>query len=172
MGSGVQQRGFKFSECEQQPNKMGEEMCFNIYDAQAPHSIANEAVTNRHQHLVAANQYAVEFAESEGEESGAVEVVSEVRDDGEEPSRQGGEKATAAELMSMLQLQQFRCALTGEILTPETSRCDHVIPVSEGGSNRIENLQWVTEDVNRAKGVMSQDQFISMCIKVANWVQR
>jgi hypothetical protein len=172
MGSSVRQRGFEFGECKQQPNSMGKEMCLGIDNAQAPNSIANETASNRCQHLVAANQYSVEFAESEGEESCSVEVGTQVRDDSKESSRQSREKATAAELMSILQLQQFRCALTGEMLTPEVARCDHVIPVSEGGSNRNDNLQWVTDDVNRAKGVMSQDRFISMCIKVANWAQR
>lgn len=172
MGSGVRQRGFSFDEINKQTNRMEKEMYLSVHDAQASSSFANESTSIRGQHMVAANQHSVNFAESESKESYTVEVGTEVRDDCEESARQSGEKATAAELMSSLQLQQFRCALTGEMLTPEVARCDHVIPVSEGGSNRIENLQWVTDDVNRAKGVMCQDQFISMCIKVAKWAQR
>jgi len=75
--------------------------------------------------------------------------------------------ATANELMQLLKTQGFRCALTGIELTPQTARLDHIVPVSKGGTDIIENLQWLHIDANTAKATMAQDQFIAMCRKVA-----
>lgn len=171
MGSGVQQRGL-FACFDEQSDTVGKKMPFGINDAETSDAIDLKDNSIECWNMEASHQCTSGVTESESKESDAVEVGAEMRDDCEESARQGGEKATAGELMSRLQLQQFRCALTGDRLTPEVARCDHVIPVSEGGSNRIDNLQWVTDDVNRAKGVMSQDAFISMCIKVAKWARR
>jgi 5-methylcytosine-specific restriction endonuclease McrA len=74
--------------------------------------------------------------------------------------------AKATELMQLLRLQECRCALTGIELTPETARLDHVIPKSKGGTDAIDNLQWLHVDANTAKATMAQEQFISMCRKV------
>jgi len=69
--------------------------------------------------------------------------------------------------MQLLKTQGFRCALTGIELTPQTARLDHIVPVSKGGTDVIENLQWLHIDANTAKATMAQDQFIAMCRKVA-----
>lgn len=77
------------------------------------------------------------------------------------------EVATLSQVLQLLRKQNYRCALTGAMLTPENSALDHIKPISADGSNAIENLQWVTEEVNRAKGVMSQSEFVAMCQSVA-----
>lgn len=79
--------------------------------------------------------------------------------------------ATYRELMQLIEQQGNRCALTGKVLTPQTARLDHKHPVSQGGSHDISNLHWVLETVNTAKGTMSLDQFVGMCIDVARWAQ-
>lgn len=80
--------------------------------------------------------------------------------------------ASQKQLMQQLEEQGYRCSLTGIKLTPETARLDHKHPVAEGGEHAIENLHWVTDDVNKAKGTMSVDAFVSMCISVADWARR
>ena len=147
-------------------------MCFNSLNDESKDSSGDKAGKIINQHMGGANCVTVEIQCTENEATHAVTMGTEVRDSCTKPASESREKATANQLMSLLQFQQFRCALTGDKLTPGIARCDHVVPVSEGGSNHIENLQWVTEDINRAKGVMSQDQFIQMCVKVAKWTQR
>lgn len=83
----------------------------------------------------------------------------------------GKSSATYRELMQLIEQQGHRCALTGKVLTPQTARLDHKHPVSQGGSHDINNLHWVLETVNTAKGTMSLDQFVGMCIDVARWAQ-
>jgi|GEM_PF-2568511 len=75
-------------------------------------------------------------------------------------------KANASALMGLLKNQGFRCALSGVSLTPCTAVIDHIIPVSVGGTNELHNLQWLHRDVNRAKSVLIQDQFIKICRQV------
>jgi hypothetical protein len=39
-----------------------------------------------------------------------------------------------------------------------------------GGTDDIDNLQLVLPVINRAKGTMTQDQFVAMCHAVARYV--
>lgn len=80
-----------------------------------------------------------------------------------------GEQATSSQMMHLLIQQEFRCALTGHAMRPSDCSLDHKTPVSKGGTDKIENLQFVTTEINKAKGVMPNDEFIQMCKRVAAW---
>jgi 5-methylcytosine-specific restriction endonuclease McrA len=43
---------------------------------------------------------------------------------------------------------------------------DHIVPVRCGGELVIENTQVLHKDVNRAKGSLTNDQFIQLCREV------
>ena len=79
---------------------------------------------------------------------------------------QSQKKATASELMSLLRKQEFKCALSGRKLKPDRSQLDHIVPKSKGGSDDVDNLQWLTAKVNRMKGTMSNEEFINVCGEV------
>jgi hypothetical protein len=79
----------------------------------------------------------------------------------------GGKDVIASELLSLAESQSFRCALTGIRLTPESSSLDHIVPVSDGGSHEIDNLQWVDRRINAMKRDMPVDEFIELCRLVA-----
>ena len=67
----------------------------------------------------------------------------------------------------MLESQEYKCALSGRDLTPENCALDHIMPLSRGGAHEIENAHLVTDQVNRAKGVMTAEEFVAMCCDVA-----
>ena len=71
--------------------------------------------------------------------------------------------ATSQEILKLVDAQGYKCALTGWALEPATAVLDHVVPLSQGGANTIDNLQVVHSKANAAKGVMSQDDFIALC---------
>lgn len=71
--------------------------------------------------------------------------------------------ATAAKLEELVRKQGFRCALSGARLTPETAALDHITPVADGGTDDLDNLQWVSKEINTMKGTMSQERFIELC---------
>ena len=71
--------------------------------------------------------------------------------------------------MKLIEKQKYRCALSGVELTPETAVLDHIVPITEGGGDDIDNLQWVHEEVNRMKGTMDNDQFIKTVKRIARW---
>ena len=77
------------------------------------------------------------------------------------------EMATTKEVYSKLQKSEFRCALTGWELQPDNFALDHIVPMSSGGGDDIDNLDCVHPVANRAKGTMSKEDFIEMCIAVA-----
>lgn len=79
---------------------------------------------------------------------------------------------TTGNVLRLLKWQQFRCALTGRSLTPETASLDHIIPVRLGGEHRIENAQVLHKDVNRAKTTMSNEEFRQLCREVVEHMTR
>jgi DNA-binding CsgD family transcriptional regulator len=78
-------------------------------------------------------------------------------------------KINEAGLMALLESQEFRCALTGQYLTPDEATLDHKIPISKGGEHSLDNVWWVNADANTAKGTMDVDQFVTLCRRVASW---
>ena len=70
------------------------------------------------------------------------------------------------DLETMLKTQNFRCALSGERLTPDDVALDHIVPISEGGTFDVDNSQLVTRAANRAKHTMFQQDFLDLCQRV------
>lgn len=79
----------------------------------------------------------------------------------------GREILTLEELRGILRCQDFRCALTGQPLTPTNFALDHIVPIVDGGDFTVSNSQLVLKTVNRAKNTMSEHDFIEMCRQVA-----
>lgn len=81
-------------------------------------------------------------------------------------------KRMAQEIKEKLELSGFKCALTGWKLDPENFELDHIVSINDGGKHEPENLQCVHALVNKAKGTMGNEQFISMCKAVADQAKR
>jgi len=79
----------------------------------------------------------------------------------------GREVLTLGELREILRRQDFRCALTGQQLTPTNFALDHIVPVVDGGDFTASNSQLVLKSANRAKNTMSEHDFVEMCRQVA-----
>lgn len=64
--------------------------------------------------------------------------------------------------------QGGRCVYSGEAITPGVNASiDHIVPKSRGGGDEPANLQWVSLRVNKMKGDMLHDEFLSMCRLIA-----
>jgi 5-methylcytosine-specific restriction endonuclease McrA len=69
-------------------------------------------------------------------------------------------------------LQDYRCAMTGRVLTPATASIDHIVPLSRGGKHCPTNAQIIHAEVNAAKRNMTHEEFIAMCCEVADMARR
>ena len=78
------------------------------------------------------------------------------------------ERITITDLRLMLKEQGYRCALTGRELTPENCSLDHVLPLCKGGAHSKDNAQLVVTEANKAKGMMTDDEFIQLCQDVVD----
>ena len=72
-------------------------------------------------------------------------------------------------ILDLIERQDFRCALTGRKLEPQTASLDHIIPLTQNGQHVIENTQVLHKDVNRAKGTLTNDEFLALCREVVAW---
>lgn len=79
---------------------------------------------------------------------------------------------SADEILQLLEKQKFRCALTGRKLTPDTATLDHILPVCREGPHTIENAQVILKEVNRAKGTMTNEEFVDLCRAVTRHANR
>ena len=70
---------------------------------------------------------------------------------------------TAKMILEMIERQEYRCALSGRKLTPETASLDHVTPLARGGLHDVSNLWVLDHQVNTAKGTMTVEEFVALC---------
>ena len=69
--------------------------------------------------------------------------------------------------MRKLEASDFKCVLSGWPISPGEFELDHIVSINDGGSDETDNLQCVHPLVNKAKGTMSNEQFIELCHRVA-----
>ncbi len=82
------------------------------------------------------------------------------------------DKISVQSILNLLESQKYRCALTGRELTPETTALDHIVPLSRNGTHSINNAQALNKDVNRAKGTLTNSEFVNLCREVVRWADR
>lgn len=75
-------------------------------------------------------------------------------------------RVTPSVALHILERQQYRCALTGRELTPETAVLDHIVPLARGGAHAASNIWVLHRDVNQAKGKMLLEEFYELCQEV------
>lgn len=76
------------------------------------------------------------------------------------------DRITPKDILQLLETQQYRCAYTGEELTPDNVSADHIIPLKRGGEHSLKNICLVTRAANQAKGTLALDEFRDLCRKV------
>lgn len=72
------------------------------------------------------------------------------------------------ELEDLFNSQQGICPYTGRKLTLGVdASIDHIVPKSRGGSDDLNNLQWVYYQVNFMKGDMLEEEFLELARSIA-----
>lgn len=77
--------------------------------------------------------------------------------------RAAGKSPGQSEINKMLCLQDYECRYCGVYLVRELAseyHIDHIVPVSRGGSNEIENLQILCPRCNVKKGAMTHEEYV------------
>ena len=80
-----------------------------------------------------------------------------------------GTAKLALAIWGKLRAQRYACPYTGDRLIPGVNASlDHIKPVSlyPELARSIDNVEWVTLDVNLAKRTLDSEQFIALCRRV------
>lgn len=80
--------------------------------------------------------------------------------------RKLGPAPSVAELRDGLG-EPYECYLCGDGLTWDVASIDHVLPVSRGGTNAVQNLRWSHRQCNRVKSDLLLDEFYALVWKIA-----
>ncbi len=67
------------------------------------------------------------------------------------------------QLEAILKRQKYRCYLTGRPLDPSNVSCDHLVPLSRGGSQDASNMRLVTRQANHSKANLLLEEFVQLC---------
>ena len=79
------------------------------------------------------------------------------------------DRPTAKRIRRLVELQDFKCSMTGLSLEPEDANLDHIVPVAAGGEHVMANVQVVHRIVNQMKSTLPADTFVDWCRKVADF---
>jgi 5-methylcytosine-specific restriction endonuclease McrA len=74
--------------------------------------------------------------------------------------RAAGPAPSKSELADLLRAQRERCAYCLTQISDDSFHIDHKMPVSRGGTNAIENLQYTCPRCNMLKGAMTDEEFL------------
>lgn len=78
-----------------------------------------------------------------------------------------GNEARWEELLTLFEKQEKRCAISGQqLMFGLNASLDHKLATSRGGTHDLQNLQWVTKQVNEAKNSHSETELIEMCYAI------
>jgi hypothetical protein len=70
-------------------------------------------------------------------------------------------------LIEKLEASEYSCFYTGIKLVPGlNASLDHRLPLSKGGTNDLNNLEWVHIGINHLKNDRTEKEFISACASI------
>jgi 5-methylcytosine-specific restriction endonuclease McrA len=78
---------------------------------------------------------------------------------------------TEAQTTALLELQDHKCNCCGICLHTTEKHLDHIMPLDLGGSNWIDNLQWLCQFCNNSKGAKHPDEWAAE-ILTEHWQAR
>ena len=59
-----------------------------------------------------------------------------------------------------------RCGICGSPVNFDDMTVDHIIPLSRGGTNAMDNLRLACRTCNRSKGNLSDEEFCKLAFKI------
>mgnify|MGYP001570108369 CR=1 FL=1 len=83
-------------------------------------------------------------------------------------ARTTGSSGNHVELQALFNQQNKKCFYTNtDLIEGDNLSIDHQIPKVLGGTNDTSNLRFVERTVNNMKGSLTHQEFISLCVKIA-----
>ena len=75
------------------------------------------------------------------------------------------------ELKELIEKQNYKCALTGDIISfNDNIELDHILPTSRKGTNELSNVRWVTKQANRLKQNLTDIELKELCKKILSTI--
>jgi len=77
--------------------------------------------------------------------------------------------STSQEIEEWLKKQVFVCHYSKVPLESDKFEVDHRIPINQGGSITLDNVVLCTPRMNRAKGNMTEKEFLALLTFLSSW---
>ncbi|MBX3723924.1 MAG: hypothetical protein KF713_18905 [Turneriella sp.] len=75
-------------------------------------------------------------------------------------------KFAAKDFYSLLDKQNYRCALSDRELTPENTDAEHILPLDSGGTHTPDNICLIVRDAARLKRHLTELQVVELCFDI------
>lgn len=96
-----------------------------------------------------------------------MQMETKIHEHGFAAQKKNGTKVTGAQLENLRNKQGGKCYYSGATLTLKNVSLDHRQPLSRGGEHCMENVVLCTRQINRMKGQMTEQEFLSVCLSIA-----
>ncbi|EQA44739.1 hypothetical protein LEP1GSC050_4139 [Leptospira broomii serovar Hurstbridge str. 5399] len=75
-------------------------------------------------------------------------------------------KFVAKDFYKLLELQNWKCYLTGRNLEPENTNAEHIIPLRKGGEHKFINICFVVEPLAKLKRFYTEEEIINLAADI------
>lgn len=78
-------------------------------------------------------------------------------------------KFVAKDFYRLLEIQKWKCFLTGRTLEPENTNAEHIIPLRKGGEHEFKNICFVVEPLSKLKRYYTEEEIVHLAYEIILW---
>lgn len=78
-------------------------------------------------------------------------------------------KFVAKDFYKLLEIQEWKCFLTGRTLEPENTNAEHIQPLRKGGEHEFKNICFVVEPLAKLKRYHTEAEIVHLAYEIILW---
>ncbi|EQA44252.1 hypothetical protein LEP1GSC050_4172 [Leptospira broomii serovar Hurstbridge str. 5399] len=78
-------------------------------------------------------------------------------------------KFVVKDFYKLLEIQEWKCFLTGRTLEPENTNAEHIQPLRKGGEHEFKNICFVVEPLAKLKRYYTETEIVQLAYEILLW---